>query len=170
MTYRDVQPNVAESETIMEYGSIEREIHVEASLEVVFEVVSRPEHLTQWWPDEADVHPAPGATGSLAFHHGAPKEARVVPITVVEVRPPRHFSFRWVYEAEALPGPNNSLLVSFDLEPSGQGTRVRMTETGFRERGWEAAVLEETYQEHTSGWDYFIPRLGEYVARLVSTS
>ena len=35
----------------MEYGSIEREIHVDASPEVVFEVVSRPEHIAQWWTD-----------------------------------------------------------------------------------------------------------------------
>jgi hypothetical protein len=45
-----------------------------------------------------------------------------------------------------------------------------MTETGFRERGWEAAVLEQNYFDHVSGWDYFIPRLGEYVARLVASS
>ena len=31
----------------MEYGSIEREIHVDASPEVVFEVVSRPEHISR---------------------------------------------------------------------------------------------------------------------------
>jgi hypothetical protein len=46
---------------------------------------------------------------------------------------------------------------------------VRVTETGFRERGWEVAVLEEAYHEHSEGWDYFVPRLGEYVARLVSS-
>jgi hypothetical protein len=34
--------------------------------------------------------------------------------------------------------------------------------------GWEAAKLEEQYLDHVSGWDTFVPRLGEYVARLVS--
>ena len=34
-----------------------------------------------------------------------------------------------------------------------------MTETGFREKGWEVAVLEEAYQDHASGWDHFLPRL-----------
>ena len=51
----------------MEYGSIEREIHVEASPEVVFEVISSPEHLREWWPDEADLEPVPGGTGELVF-------------------------------------------------------------------------------------------------------
>ena len=49
----------------MEFGSIEREIHVEASPEVVFEVVSQPEHLKEWWPDDADPRVVgPGATAS----------------------------------------------------------------------------------------------------------
>jgi hypothetical protein len=41
-----------------------------------------------------------------------------------------------------------------------------MTETGFREMGWEVAVLEEQYQEHVAGWDHFLARLGPYVATL----
>jgi uncharacterized protein YndB with AHSA1/START domain len=153
----------------MEFGTIEREIHVEASPEVVFEVVSSPEHLKEWWPDEAHVEAVAGATGRVVFHRPAPEEAHVVPITVVEALPPRVFSFRWVYDEGEVPGPSNSLLVTFELEPAGEGTRVRMTESGFRERGWEVAVLEEAYREHSEGWDYFIPRLGEYVARLVSS-
>ena len=44
-----------------------------------------------------------------------------------------------------------------------------MTETGFREMGWEAAKLATQYQEHVTGWDVFVPRLGEYVTRLAST-
>src|SRR5215475_13538612 len=43
------------SRQAMEYGSIEREIHVEASPEVVFEVVSSPEHISEWWTDDAMV-------------------------------------------------------------------------------------------------------------------
>src|SRR4051794_20306605 len=34
----------------MEFGTIEREIYVEASPEIVFEVVSSPDHLKAWWP------------------------------------------------------------------------------------------------------------------------
>jgi uncharacterized protein YndB with AHSA1/START domain len=33
----------------MEYGSIEREVHIEASPEVVFEVITSPEHIKDWW-------------------------------------------------------------------------------------------------------------------------
>ena len=39
----------------MEIGTIEREIHIEASPEVVYQVVSTPEHLREWWPEDAEL-------------------------------------------------------------------------------------------------------------------
>ncbi|GAA4526346.1 MULTISPECIES: SRPBCC family protein [Nonomuraea] len=145
----------------MEYGSIEREIHVDASPEVVFEVVSRPEHISQWWTDDADFEAAPGAVGEFVWGD----RAVVSPMTVVQVEPPRLFSFRWCYSDGKVA---ESLLVTFELTPSGTGTRIRLTETGFREMGWEAAKLAQMYREHVEGWDTFVPRLGAYAARLVS--
>lgn len=152
----------------MEYGSIEREIHVEASPEVVYEVISTPEHLREWWPDGAEFEPVPGATGVVSFGDRSTLEGKAVPLTVVEADPPRRFSFRWAYEEGAAATPVNSLLVTFDLVRSGAGTLLRFTETGFREKGWEAAVLEKAYCEHVTGWDHFLPRLVAYVGRLVS--
>ncbi|MEV6930988.1 SRPBCC family protein [Dactylosporangium sp. NPDC051485] len=149
----------------MELGTIEREIYVEASPEIVFEVVSSPDHIKQWWPDEADYEATPGSTGVISF--GDPAQGgHVASFAVVEVAPPRTFSFRWIHPAgqEAVPG--NSLLVTFDLSPSGGGTLVRMTETGFRELGWEAAKIEHEYRDHVTGWDHFLPRLAPYVATL----
>lgn len=154
----------------MEYGSIEREIHIEATPEVVYEVISRPEHLREWWPDEAELEPVPGATGVISFGDRTTPEVKVVPLTVIEADPPRRFSFRWVYDEGEAATPANSLLVTFELIPKGAGTLLRFTETGFREKGWEAAVLEEQYRDHVRGWDHFLPRLVAYAARLESTS
>ena len=143
----------------MEYGKIEREIEIDASPAVVFEVITSPEHLTQWWPDEAVVEPAPGAIGELVF---GDRSSGVAHITVVEAEPSRLFSFRWVYPDGEDADEDNSLLVTFELAPHGEGTLLRMTETGFREKGWEVAVLEEQYRQHGEGWDYFLPRLAAY--------
>ena len=89
-------------------------------------------------------------------------------MAVVESVPPRLFSFRWAYDPSLVPDPSNSFLVTLELVPSGAGTTLRLTETGFREQGWEAAVLEAAYLDHAAGWDHFLPRLPEYVDRLVS--
>jgi uncharacterized protein YndB with AHSA1/START domain len=152
----------------MEYGSIEREFHVDASPEVVFDVISSPVHIREWWDAETDLEPAVGATGELVWSDKEKARAMVSPITVVDAEPPRLFSFRWVYPDGDLATPANSLLVTFELASSGVGTVVRMTETGFREMGWEAAVLEEQYNEHVIGWDTFLPRMAEYLAQLVA--
>ena len=149
----------------MEYGTIERELFVEASPEIVFEVVSSPDHVKQWWPDDASYEVTPGAEGRITFGDGD-AGGTVVAFTVVEARPPTRFMFRWTHPAGDTATTGNSLLVTFDLTPRGGGTLLRMTETGFREMGWEAAVLEQQYREHHTGWDFYLPRLTPYLATL----
>jgi uncharacterized protein YndB with AHSA1/START domain len=154
----------------MEHGSIERELHIEAAPEVVYEVISSPEHLREWWPDDAELEPVLGATGTVTFGDQTSGGAKVEALTVVEADPPRRFAFRWVYDDGVPPAPGSSLLVTFDLVAHGDGTLLRFTETGFRERGWEAAVLEEAYRDHVRGWDHFLPHLVSYADGLVARS
>jgi uncharacterized protein YndB with AHSA1/START domain len=108
------------------------------------------------------VDATPGAVGSVTFNH-KPDEKTVVALTVVEADPPHRFSFRWDYEGEVAT-PANSLLVTFDLIPKGDGTLLRFTETGFDEAG----KSDEVYNDHASGWTYFLPRITPYVDELVS--
>ena len=68
----------------MELGTIEREIFVEASPETVFEVVSSPEHVREWWPDDAAYDVVPGANGQITFGDPA-AGGGVVGLTVLEV-------------------------------------------------------------------------------------
>lgn len=154
----------------MEHGSIEREIHIDASPEVVYEVITSPDHIRGWWNGcETDLAAAVGATAELAWGKGTP-EPHIEELTVVATEPPRLFSFRWVYEGAADPNPTNSLLVTFELTPTDGGTLLRMTETGFREKGWEVAVLEAAYADHVNGWDVFVPSIRDYVERLASAA
>ena len=151
----------------MEYGRIERSIYIEATPDVVYEVLSSPEHLTEWWPDEVvDLKPVPGSVGELVWGDRTSRDGHVARITVVDAQPPRLFSFRWVHLADGAAASDGSLLVTFELVASGEGTTVHMTETGFREMGWEAAVLEEQYRSHVEGWDRHLPLLAECSSRL----
>ena len=143
-------------------------IHIEASPEVVFDVISSPEHIRDWWSAETAIEPVAGSTCELTWRDEASGRVDVVPITVVDVQPPHRFSFRWTHDAGEVATPTNSMLVTFELAPSGDGTVLRLTETGFRERGWDIAVLEETYQDHVTGWDFYLPRIAECAVRQVS--
>ena len=152
-----------------EHGSIERELFIEASPDVVFEVVSRPEHIREWWDAETAVEPEAGSAGSLTWRDDASGRVDVVSITIVEVDRPHRFVFRWVHPSGEEATAANSLLVTFALTPSGSGTLLRMTETGFREVGWDVAALEEAYRDHVSGWDHFLPRIAARATSVVSS-
>lgn len=152
----------------MEYGSIERELHVDASPAVVFEVLSRAEHIRDWWSAESEFEPVAGVTSSLTWTDQDSGRTQSMPFTVVATDPPRLFSFRWTQDEGQVAGPGNSLLVTFELIPAGEGTTIRFRETGFRERGWEAAVLEAQYDDHRQGWDFYLPRLVATAGRLAA--
>lgn len=154
----------------MSYERIERELHIEATPEVVFSVISRPEHMKQWWPDDAEFALAPGANGEISFHGDEPGQIHVFGLTLVDVDPPRRFSFRWCYPEGDTANLENSLLVTFDLTPSGTGTLVRMTEVGFRDQNHTEAEVVEQYEAHEEGWARHLPRLTPCVAALAGRS
>jgi uncharacterized protein YndB with AHSA1/START domain len=151
-----------------EYGSITKQIHIAASPEAVYEVVSRPEHIAQWWTDDAEFVSAPGGTGVLTWNQRAVTKPFQVEITVVEAVPGELFSFRWVYPEGEAATPENSMLVTFRLTPDGEGTLLNLTEDGMREQGWEAAVLEEYYTSHDEGWTRHLADLATYAAKLAT--
>jgi uncharacterized protein YndB with AHSA1/START domain len=143
----------------MEYGSIERELYIDASPDVVFDVLSRPEHIRAWWSAETDFEPVSGAASQLTWTDNDTGRSQSAHFTVDVVDRPAKFSFWWTHDAGEVPGSGNSLLVTFELVATGEGTTVRFRESGFRERGWEAAELESQYNDHRQGWDFYLPRL-----------
>lgn len=151
----------------MEYASLEREIRIDASPGVVFDVVSNPVHVREWWPDQAEYTPEPGGAGRIGFRQGD-GSVGWAQFQVVDAVPGRLFSFRWTHPEDEAPREDNSMLVVFELEPQGSGTLLKMTETGFRERGWDEAEVAAEYADHVTGWDHFLPRLPVYVAKVAA--
>ncbi|MFN2561749.1 MAG: SRPBCC domain-containing protein [Jatrophihabitans sp.] len=153
----------------MEYASIDRELHIDASPDVVYDVVSSPEHIREWWDAETEIGAVAGAEGELVWTEAATGRTQAMRMTVVEADRPRLFSFRWTHSDGDVAAAGNSLLVTFELIPSGSGTTLHFSETGFREMGWEIAVLEEQYRDHENGWNSFLPRLAARADELAAT-
>ncbi|QIG43634.1 polyketide cyclase [Nocardioides anomalus] len=146
----------------MERDTIAREVRIDATPDVVYEVVSTPEHMREWWSDGAD---ASDQAGTIRITFGA-DESKSETLTVIDEDPPNRFSFRWIQDA-GQPGTSpRSLLVTFDLVPAGDGTLLRFSESGFADKAWDASVRDETYSAHTTGWDLFLSRLVTYTARV----
>ncbi|MEV0374750.1 SRPBCC family protein [Streptomyces sp. NPDC050636] len=146
---------------------IEREISIAAPVERVWAVLTEPEHVGSWFgqgePTPVDLRPG----GIMHLDHG---EWGRFPTTIVTVDPPRHFSYRW---ASAFPGEvaveGNSTLVEFTLTPEGEGTRLRVVETGFA----GLAIPEErmkgaSYESHSEGWSGQVENIRQYAERLAA--
>ena len=146
-----------------EYGSIERELRIDARPEVVYEVLTSPRYIREWWDAETDADMSSATTGSLTWTDESTGTSQSEHFTVVDADPPRTFSFTWVADEAA-----RSLLVTFTLDADGAGTRLRLVESGFREHGWDAVTVEATYRDHVRGWDTCLANLAETAERVAA--
>ncbi len=138
---------------------IEREILIDAPQDVVWSIVTEPEHVGTWFSDAAEIDLRPGGEAILTWEKHGTSRARVE-----KVEPQSAFSFRWARPVEGEPREGNSTLVELTLAAEGDRTRLRVVESGFRELAWPEEE-KATYAEGNSrGWDHELGELVEYVA------
>jgi uncharacterized protein YndB with AHSA1/START domain len=131
-------------------GELVKEIWIDASPEKVFPYLVEPELLTTWIGEETWNDPRPGGLFRLKFD-----SENVVRGEFVEVDPPRRVVYTWGSEVrDSLPA--GSTTVAFDLEPENGGTRVRLQHSDL--------PTENEVEQHTKGWDYFLPLLAKEAA------
>jgi uncharacterized protein YndB with AHSA1/START domain len=143
---------------------IEREVQIEAPIDVVWAVVTEPEHIATWFSDSAEIDARPGGQGRLVWQQKATSSAMTVNLRVERLEPPHFFSFRWDYPDGAEPDASNAALVEFSLQAEGESTRLRLVESGVD--GLERSDEEKaTYlDEHSRGWDFHLDHLRQYAA------
>jgi uncharacterized protein YndB with AHSA1/START domain len=148
--------------------SVEREILIEASPEVVWGVITDPEQISRWLSDEAQVDARPGADGTLTWQpggRGGDKEFEaIVPIRVVEAELLHRFSFRWSHPEGSEPDESNSALVEFTLVEEAGGTRLRVVESGIDAVTHDEQGKARYRQDHEQGWEKHLGEMRDYVA------
>ena len=149
-------------------NSIEREVLIDAPLDTVWSIVTEPEHIAGWFSDSAEVDLRPG--GELVLHwdqlppSGTAREARCI---VERVERPRMFSFRWVSpEPDRDPSAREGYftLVEFVLHAEGEGTLLRVVESGFESIDGTEEQNTELAARHENGWGGFLDRLSKYAS------
>ena len=127
-----------------------KEIWIDAVPDKVFPYLVEPQLLTTWIGEESWNDPRPGGAFRLKFD-----SENIVRGEFVEVDPPRRVVYTWgSEERESLPA--GSTTVAFDLEPESGGTRVRLRHSDL--------PTENEVEQHTKGWDYFLPLLAKVAA------
>jgi uncharacterized protein YndB with AHSA1/START domain len=139
---------------------IQREILIEAPVELVWRVVTQPEHISGWFSDSVELELTPG--GAMTLHWE--QHSRAVRGRVERVEPPRYFSFRWVVptDGEEEVGDDNSTLVEFSLSPEDDRTRLTVVESGFADLAGPEDENQRHYDGHQRGWELELGELDEY--------
>ena len=124
---------------------IERVITIAAKPETVFHLLTDRAEYVRWKGREAQLDARPGGIFKVIFANGTD----IVSGRFVEVVPSRRVVFTWGWENSPFVPPGRST-VEIDLEPEGDGTRLRLVHRD---------LPAESLAGHTEGWDYFLPRL-----------
>ena len=143
--------------------AIEKEIVINAPVETVYRVITEPAQIAQWFADAADLDPVPGGEGTLTFEDRATSQRMAVRLVVQAAEPPHRFAFRWDSPDGERPHEGNSLLVEFTLTAEGDGTRLRVTESGFTALSRPDDEKVGYYEAHDKGWDIHLANLNGYV-------
>ena len=146
---------------------IEREILIDAPLDVVWSVITEPEHMGRWFSDSASIDLRPGGEVTLSWERHGSEHWRVE-----RVDPPHYVSFRWLREVQERVElrEGNSTRVEFSLAAEGEATRLRVVESGFRELAGSEEENAKDAEEHRSGWELELGELREYVSTQVRGS
>jgi uncharacterized protein YndB with AHSA1/START domain len=131
----------------MDNDRIEREILIRAPLERVWAMVTEP----GWWVGEGDptgVELREGQT-VVSEHEGYGS----FPMRIERIEPMRSITYRW---ATTFPGQEpregNSTLVQFTLAPEGEGTRLRVVESGFASLDAPEETRRKSREGNIEGW------------------
>jgi uncharacterized protein YndB with AHSA1/START domain len=111
---------------------VTREVVVPAPPDEVWEALTDPEQLGEWFANEVELELVPGGDGVFRWADG---ETRVA--TVEEVEEGRRFAFRWEDE-----DGDDASRVELVVEEDQEGTRVVVTETADvrASAGWASAL------------------------------
>jgi uncharacterized protein YndB with AHSA1/START domain len=138
---------------------IEREIVIEAPIDVVWAVLTEPEHVAGWFSHSAEIDLRSGGDATFTWReHGSALA------WVERVEPPLFFAFRWVRPVGQEQRKDSSTLVEFTLVDEGERTRLRVVESGFRELDWSEDAKARYADENTRGWQLELAELRDYVS------
>jgi uncharacterized protein YndB with AHSA1/START domain len=141
--------------------TIEREITIEAPIERVWDLITQPEHVGTWFGDAgAEIDLRPGGAVTLRWEEYGTVHGRIE-----RLEPMTLFSYRWAPYKDpggSEPVAGNSTLIEFMLSETGEGTRLRVVESGFTSLDTTPERQAELRQGNVDGWAIELGHLEEH--------
>jgi uncharacterized protein YndB with AHSA1/START domain len=141
---------------------IERDIVIDAPVEVVWSVLTEPDYMKAWFADAVELDARKGGAGTLTWIPGGAARQVTVALRIERIDRPRFVSFRWNFPPGEEPTDRNAPLVEFTLTPEGEKTRLHLVESGIRMLDRSDDQKATYADEHNRGWDVLLAKLGEY--------
>jgi uncharacterized protein YndB with AHSA1/START domain len=138
--------------SVAELFRIDRSIDLDAAPERVWRALTTAAELSVWFHVAIDGDIAAGREVWMTSRHPDHGNVRFK-VRVVELTPPRRVVWQW-HPGEVDPNLDYSrepeTTVTFELEPTAQGTRLTVSETGFDRIA--LARRAKVYRDNTQGW------------------
>jgi uncharacterized protein YndB with AHSA1/START domain len=134
---------------------IERTVVLASAPPRVWQALTTADGLSAWFGERASIDLRPGGAASLTFAGGM-----TVDIRVERVEDPTVFAYTWRLPDLPEDDPRRTY-VEFTLEPHGEGTLLRVVETGFAQLPPD--TRRETYDSHSEGWARELAELAEHL-------
>jgi uncharacterized protein YndB with AHSA1/START domain len=132
--------------------TIVRELVLRASPERVFAAWTEPAELARWFGTRAEVDLRVGGRWRFVWATGEGTEAHGTGVYRV-IDPPRRLVYTWEDNGA---GPT---VVTVELTPEDDGTRLRVTESGFG----EGDDWDRHYQDNSDGWTAELEELRAWI-------
>jgi uncharacterized protein YndB with AHSA1/START domain len=134
---------------------IERTATLTRAPDEVWQALTTSEGLSAWFGQRASIDLRPGGTATMTFAGGV-----IVDMGIERVEEPTVFAYTWRLPDLPEDDPRRTY-VEFTLEPAGDGTRLRVVETGFAQLPLD--TRRETYDSHSEGWTRELAELVEHL-------
>lgn len=144
---------------------IEKEISVNAPLQLVWSALTEGEHVGSWFGNGQPTRIDLRLGGMIIFDHGGHGD---IPARIETLTPPSTLAYRWavIGPPGEQPSPDNSTVVQISVEGRGDITTIHLTETGFDSVNAPADEIEARYQANDAGWDQTLAHLADYLHTL----
>ncbi len=134
---------------------IERTVALARPPRQVWHALTTADGLSAWFGERASIDLRPGGAATMTFPGGMTVDMRVE-----RVDEPAVFAYTWRLPDLPDDDPRRTY-VEFTLEPDGDGTLLRVVESGFAQL--PVPTRRETYDSHSEGWSRELAELAEHL-------
>ncbi len=138
---------------------IERELLLPVPIDRVWQAISTPEGLSNWFSNQVNFTQEVGSALEFTWENHGTTDG-----TIEQIDPPHIFAYRWRAHNALKTEPitnENSTLVTFTLKEVNGGTHLTVLETGFT--GLITETRESNYSENVTGWRVELQELVDYL-------